>query len=107
MSRGGGQLVRLVGHGALSIHERAEVTVHGDLLAFVAKVYAALENLETGGAFGVDLHAELGSADEGRGRGRGNLEAAIALCELFHPREDRTLFQLELGRTNFAPSCLG
>ena len=107
LSRSGGKLVRLRGHGALSVHERAEVTVHGDLLAFVAEVYAALENLETGGAFGLDLHAELGSADEGRGRGRGNLEAAIALCELFHPGEDRTLVQLDAGRANFATSRFG
>ena len=41
LSRSGGQLVRLLGHGALSIHERAEVTVHGDLLSGVTKVYAA------------------------------------------------------------------
>ena len=34
--------MRLVGHGALSVHERAEVTVHGDVLFGVTKVDTVL-----------------------------------------------------------------
>ena len=41
LSRRGGKLVRLRGHGALSVHERAEVTVHGDVLFGVTKVDTA------------------------------------------------------------------
>ena len=41
LSRRGRKLVRLVRHGALSVHQRSEVTIHGNVLFGVTKVDAA------------------------------------------------------------------
>src|SRR3990170_3029346 len=101
-----GKRVGRLGLSALGGHERTEVAVDGNLQALVTEVNPAFEHFETSGALGLDLHAELGSTDEGRRGGRRDLETAVALGELLDPRENGPLVELQAGGADFTASGL-